>query len=212
MLGNDQWGDCVFAGTAHQTMVWNRLGSKITVPFNDNVVLGDYSAVTGFDPNAGPSGNNSTDQGTDVHDGLNYIRNTGVQDSTGTRHKIAAYVALDPKNWDQLMLATYIFSAVGIGFEFPNSAMTQFNRNEIWDVVPGAVIEGGHYVPVVGTMARTKVATVVTWGRRQQLTRAFYELYNDEAYGILSPEQLRSSGTDLHNFDLVTLQADLAAL
>src|SRR5213078_258313 len=65
-LGNDQYGDCVFAGAAHETMLWNA-EAKHGVTFTDQSVLSDYSAVTGFDPH-----NPDSDQGTVVRDALNY--------------------------------------------------------------------------------------------------------------------------------------------
>src|SRR4051794_34526841 len=46
-LGNDRFGDCVLAGAAHETMLWNAAGGK-TVAFDDGHVLRDYSAITGF--------------------------------------------------------------------------------------------------------------------------------------------------------------------
>jgi hypothetical protein len=44
------------------------------------------------------------------------------------------------------------------------------------------------------------------------MTRAFYEYYVDEAYAMLSEEQLRADGTGIHGLDLTALKADLAAL
>jgi hypothetical protein len=205
MLGNDQYGDCVFAGSAHETMLWNAEANH-NVSFNDTSVLSDYSAVTGFNP-----ANPNSDQGTEVRQALDYRRSTGVVDATGTRHKIGGYVALEPGNWDQLLQATYIFSAVGIGIEFPGSAMDQFNQGKPWSVVPGASIEGGHYIPVVGHPSASMVS-VVTWAEKIAMTRAFYEKYCDEAYAILSEEMLSSKGKSREHFDLAQLQADLAAL
>ncbi len=208
MLGNDNWGDCVFAGGAHETMLYARLGAgRRNVTFSPACVLADYGAVTGFDP-ADPN----SDNGTEVRQALSYRRKTGLADAAGSRHRIGAYVSIPPKDWEKLMQAVYVFGAVGIGFEFPASAMDQFNADQHWDVVPGSPIEGGHYVPVVGSMTSTKRATCLTWGRRQEFTRAFYERYNDEAWAILSPEILSISGLGLHGFNVAQLTADLAAL
>jgi len=206
MLGNDQYGDCVWAGAAHEHMLFNKVIQHQDVAFDDQSVLGDYSAVTGFDPN-----NPSTDQGTNVHDALDYRRKTGIADASGTRHQIGAYVALDPKNWDHLEQAAYIFGAVGIGFEFPRSAMDQFNNGEPWDVVPGSPIEGGHYVPVVGTVDSPNQATAITWGKRQPFTRAFYEQYNDESWVYITPEELHD-GAGFHGFDMTKLNQFLSQL
>src|SRR5882757_1904530 len=72
MLGNDKYGDCVWAGAAHETMLWNKEASK-TVTFTDNEVLSDYSAVTGFNPS-----DPNSDQGTDMQVAASYRRKTGI--------------------------------------------------------------------------------------------------------------------------------------
>lgn len=207
MLGNDLYGDCVWAGAAHETMLWTKLGSHATAHFNDRSVLEEYSSATGFDPD-----DPSTDRGSDMREAMNYRRKIGITDAHLINHKIGAYVALTPGDWLELMQAIYIFGAVAVGIEFPDSAMDQFNAGKVWDVAQGAKIEGGHYIPAVGTKARTKRVTIVTWGKRQEMTRRFYEKYNDETYAMLSEEVLNSSGKGLHGFDVVTLRADLAAL
>ena len=79
-----------------------------------------------------------------------YRRKTGVIDTKGKRHKIVAYLALTKGNLDQHVSAAYLFGAVGVGIQFPASAMDQFNAGKPWDVVSGAKIEGGHYIPLVG--------------------------------------------------------------
>src|SRR5262249_7261133 len=145
MLGNDHYGDCVFAGAAHETMLWNKRAGH-TVDMSTEQTLLDYSDVTGFDP-ADPN----SDQGTYVLDALKYRQKTGIRDEAGGRHKIAAYASLMPGDFGAAVQAAYIFGAIGIGFEFPDSAWEQWDHGEYWDVVDGASIEGGHYVPVVGS-------------------------------------------------------------
>ena len=98
-----------------------------------------------------------------------------------------------------------------MGFEFPDSAFDQFDAGAIWDVVSGASIDGGHYVPVVGSADSPNKVTALTWGKRQELTKAFYEAYCDEAWAMLSAEQIRASG-GIHGLDIAALNADLAAL
>jgi hypothetical protein len=95
MLGNDHYGDCVWAGAAHETMLWNKEADR-TITFSNESVLKDYSAVTGFnktDPNS--------DQGIDVEVAASYRRKTGVLDAQGKRHKVIAYLALTTGNPDQ---------------------------------------------------------------------------------------------------------------
>ena len=77
MLGNDEWGDCAWAGPAHETMLLSTEGGHAAA-FTTAGVLSDYSAGTGFDPNAGPPGKNPTDNGSEVRKVLSYRRKTGI--------------------------------------------------------------------------------------------------------------------------------------
>jgi hypothetical protein len=214
MLGNDQYGDCVFAGGDHETMLWTAIGgSKVT--FTDSAALSDYSAVTGFNPN-----DPNSDQGTDMEEAAKYRRKTGLVDGRGRRHTIDAYLELPgvsargANNPATLLPAiassAYVFGAIGIGIEFPESAMQQFNAGQPWSIVKGSPIQGGHYVPLVGRRANGNYV-VITWGELQEVTPAFLTEYVDEAIAYVSIEQLKN-GKNLEGFDLSTLQADLAAL
>lgn len=203
MLGNDQFGDCVWAGAAHETMLWNREAAK-RVSFTDQAVLSDYSAVTGFNPD-----DPSTDQGTDMQVAASYRRKTGVLDAKGSRHQVAAYLAVTPGDTHELRQGIYQFGAVGVGIRFPRSAMAQFNAGKPWRVVCRSAIEGGHYVPCVGYDRR--YIYVVTWGQLQRMTWGFFKKYCDEAVVYLSNEML-TGGQSLEGFSAAQLAADLAKL
>lgn len=210
MLGNDQYGDCVFAGSAHEVELINNLASggktgREVVKFADENVLADYGAVTGFDPATGEG-----DEGTNVHDALDYRIKTGIVDEDGKRHKISAYVALEPGNMKHLIEAIFIFEAVGIGFEVPSSAMDQAQNGEVWQVVPGRhEIVGGHYVPLVGKPALGNLACV-TWAKRQIMTEQFYKKYCDEAYAYITEEELNAkTGKNWGGFNWDDLKSDL---
>jgi hypothetical protein len=143
MLGNDQFGDCVFAGAAHETMLWNK-EADVVVPFSDKSVLSDYSAVTGFDPT-----DPSTDQGTDMQAAASYRKKKGIRDAHGKRHKIDGYLAI--KSPFELKQVVWLFGAAGLGVKFPTSAMKQFKAGKPFTVVKSG-IEGGHYMPVIGDL------------------------------------------------------------
>lgn len=202
MLGNDIYGDCVWAGAAHETMLWNAERKK-RVFFNEYGVLSDYGKVTGF-----TSSDPSTDRGTNVLDALKYRRKVGVRDSRGRRHKIGGFVALRPGNLDHLNAALYLFGAVGIGILFPHSAMDQFNAGQPWSVVHSKT-DGGHYIPLVRRWPGNYAC--VTWSKLQTMTQEFYVKYCDEAYAIFSPEML-VKGKSLEGFNVAQLRADLAAV
>jgi hypothetical protein len=218
MLGNDNWGDCVFAGACHETEVLTGRGATYNkpAPFTDDQALAAYSAVTGFDPSKGAPGRNPTDQGTVVADAMSYRRHTGIADANGDVHKILAYLSLTPGDIQQVWQALYLFEAVGIGIEFPQSAMDQFNNGEPWQVVQGSQIEGGHYIPVLSRQgddhAGRGLMRVVTWGRLQSVTDRFYRQYCDEAWCYVTEDAIKRNGTSNRGFDLATLQKDLAAL
>jgi hypothetical protein len=199
-LGNDDYGDCVWAGAAHETMLLNK-EAGVVVSFTDAAVLSDYTAVTGFNPN-----DPNSDDGTDVQTAAAYRQKTGVIDAAGNRHKIAAYLALDPGNLDHLYYASYLFGAVGIGIQFPESAMDQFSAGQPWDVVKGASIDGGHYIPLVAR--RDDGLHVITWGKNQTMTENFLRTYCDEAVAYISQEALVNQKSP-EGFDYVQLSQDL---
>jgi len=204
MLANDRYGCCVWAGAAHETMLLAK-EADTTVSFTDANVLSDYAAVTGFNPN-----DPATDQGTDVQDAAAYRRKTGVIDAAGKRHTVAAYLALDPGNIDHLLLAAYLFGAVGIGLALPASALDQAKSGRIWDVVAGSPNEGGHYVPLVGRLASGTLVSV-SWGRTQLMTASFFQTFCDEAVAYVSTEDLINQKSP-EGFSYADLVGDLAAL
>lgn len=204
MLGNDQFGCCVFAGAAHESMLWTR--SSKTCPdanFTRENVLSDYSAVTGFDPNKP-----DTDQGTDMKEAASYRRKTGIVGSGGERHKIAAYIAVDPSNLTQTYQALYLFGSLGIGIQCPSNIIEQFDKKKPWSVTKGTTIEGGHYIPLV---AKRNTLLCVTWGRLQGMTTGFFGKYNDESLAYLS-EEMMDNRKSPEGFDYDALLRDLNSL
>jgi hypothetical protein len=208
MLGNDTVGDCVWAGFAHEDILTSTVAGHSTA-FTDEGVLSDYSAATGYIP-----GDESTDKGTNVRDGLGYRRSTGIVDAAGQRHKIGAYLALDVTkiaagDFSEVAEAVYLLGAVGLGIQVPQSAETEFSEHKMWSYVPDSPNAGGHYVPVI---AHRKHVECVTWGRVQTVGTRFLEHYVDEAWAIVSPDFLNSAGESPQGFDLAQLTADLAQL
>ncbi len=204
MFANDERSCCVFAGGAHETMVWRHEGGA-QVQFNDDDVLADYAAVTGFDP-AKPE----TDQGTDMVQAASYRRKTGLVDAAGVRHKIESYVALKTGDVDDLALATYLTGATGVGLRFPDSAWDQFDAQQRWTVINGAKASGGHYVPCIGRNSAGDFM-VITWGRIQAMSPEFYSKYSDEALAYVSLETMRGNVTP-EGFDAASLTKAIAGL
>lgn len=179
-------GDCAWAGPAHETMQMFHEAGQTVPSFSGKTIIDQYSAYSGYDPKTG-----ANDNGSNVRDVLNWRRTKGLLDDSGTAHKIGAFVSIEPGNWMALREASYFFESVGIGIQFPNSAMDQFDASQMWSVVAGATVEGGHYVPVVGH-PYGGVWTVITWGRRQLATWSFLAKYCDEVWAYLSTERYNS--------------------
>lgn len=206
MLANDTIGDCEIARSMHATMLWNAASGRPVPSFTDQTAVEMYSAVTGYNPDDPDS-----DQGTNMRDSLRYAQKTGVPDANGGRHKIGAYLSIDPKDTHALLQALYLCDGVAMGFEFPSSAMDQFNAGKPWTVVHGSPIEGGHAVEVVARPSAEGL-DVITWGAVQRMGFGFYSTYNDEAWAVISTEALNGQGKTAEGFNLAQLQADLAAL
>ncbi len=200
-LGNLTYGDCAIAGPCHQIMLWTaETGNQ--APFTDQAALANYSAITGFNPNDPDS-----DQGTNIDDMARYWRRHGLVDANNKPHPIVAYLDLNPGDLRELWLATWLFQSVGMGFALPDSALQQAQDGEIWDVVPGANIVGGHYVPNVGRPA-AGLGLGVTWGKTQPFTARFYQTYNNQGIVALSRDMF-IKGKDVDGFDYQTLADDL---
>jgi hypothetical protein len=187
MLSNDQWGDCVEAGGAHEEMIWSAEGGLPTVQFTSAGVLSDYSAITGFDPNKPAS-----DQGTDMQVAAAYRQNVGLVDAFGNRHKIDAYSALNVGDLNQIATAAWLFGAVGIGVNCPSSMQNQFTNGQPWSIMPGDTIVGGHYFPIVGRNSAGNFVAI-TWGRLQAVTPIWLATYMDEGLVYLSIEILNKT-------------------
>jgi hypothetical protein len=203
MQGNDTVGDCVEAYVAHaiEQISLYANGSVSAVATADTIRL--YSAITGYRPS-----DPSTDQGTNMQDAFTYWRKKGVFGG----HKIAAFAAVSLANWSEIENAVAMFGAAGIGFNFPASAMDQFNAGQPWTVVRGSEVDGGHCVMLIGYDADWLY--VVTWGKVQRMDRKFWATYVDEAWVPITREVINSKGLDAFGgvLDLASLGAAFATL
>lgn len=205
MLANDEVSNCVFAGGAHEHMVWTHVHGGQPARFNNAGVIADYSAVTGYDPKRP-----ETDQGTDMVQAAKYRQRTGLIDADGVRHKIEAYVELDIGNVDQVVLAAYLTGAVGIGVQLPESCEKQFDHQEPFTIVKGSRNEGGHYVPLVGRNSHGN-PLIVTWGRIQAVTPAWLAEQMDEGVAYIALEYL-ANNLSPEGFDSEYLRKSIARL
>lgn len=197
MYGNNTLGDCVAAAAGHMVEQWNYEAERQFMPTQAEIIA--FYENSGYVP-----GQPDTDQGWDLLSALKVWRSQGV-----AGHKIAAFLALQPGNLEQLRQAVYLFGNVYVGLALPITAQTQ----NLWSVVPGTSADaapgswGGHCVPVPGY---AELVACVTWGALLNMTPAFYQTYSDEAYAVLSPDWIEQNAKAPNGFDLAQLQTDLA--
>lgn len=218
MLANDKYGCCAWSGAEHMTMMSAKLGGG-SAPFNDAATVTNY-AKTGFqllqpngqpwpiDPSTGLP-DNPTDQGTDLGALAKIWLQDGIIDALGRSHKAAVIVDLNPGDLREIWLAQYLFGSVGLGYALPDTAQDQTQRGLPWDVVPGATIEGGHFVPSFSRYRGQNIG--VTWGQAQVITPRFIQTYNNQGLVVFSRESLRK-GRSLEGFDDATLLDDAAEM
>jgi hypothetical protein len=194
MLGNDEWGDCTCAGDGHIVCQQTALGDNSEIRPTDSQAVTVYEQ-SGFDPNAGPPGENPTDNGWTVQAALDYLRTKGWP---GSDWKIAAYGSVDVSNHNAVRQAAYEFGCLSIGFDVPESAMEQFNAGQPWTPVAGSPIEGGHCVIVVG-YDRDWVY-IITWGTVWKMSWSFWDTYVSEAHAVIAKDWQSKSGLSLTAF------------
>ena len=206
-------GDCTIAGAAHEIMESQKNSGRAVSTFSAKTCLTAYEILTqqangqAYDPVTGTG-----DTGLNVRDVLNYRQKTGLKDDSGNVHKVGVYVSLEPGNLHQLWEALWLFETVGLGINFPGSAMDQFNAGHAWSVVPGAQVEGGHYIPLVGHPS-VDTWTVVTWGKRQTATPGFLTKYVEEAWAYITAERYSQvTGKTLEGWRDADLEAFITAV
>jgi len=197
MMLNDSLGDCTIAACGHAEQVFTQ--GKVTV--SDSIIQSYYSRWCGYVP-----GNPSTDQGGVELDVLNdWVRDTF------NGHVLDGFVQPTPNDLSHVMHSIAEFGGVYIGLQLPNSAMTQTQNGQMWDVVADdGGIAGGHAVfcPAYHTLDpfanRRTTINCITWGGIQKMTVDFWDKYCDESHTLLA------SAWQPAGVNLAGLRADLA--
>ena len=197
MLGNDQWGDCVIAGKAHSVGVWTANDSDS----GGEVIAGTDECVSEYHRICGRG-----DNGCVIREVLDAMQLGGLTVG-GRKHHIAGYVAIDPKNQEEVKAAVDLFGAVTLGINFPGA----WANSSTWDVTNSAVV-GGHDVPIVRYDPRG--VYVSSWGRVYLMTwRALAQAGRvDEAYALLSPDWTNDDRLSPAGVDVDALRQALADL
>jgi hypothetical protein len=203
-------GDCGWAFWSHAFMQEERQAKRPLSRFTSASTLSNYAQYLGLQNYL--QIDQSNDQGTDLHEGLTRVQNEGFLDDSNGVHKIVTFASIELGNFWELWEALYLGNSLMLGINFPTSAMDQTNANKIWSVVPGAQIEGGHCIQLVGHPGEG-LWTCVTWGQRQLMTQQFLQTYMDEAYIFVTEEQYNSvTGETVQGYTEADLEKYLALL
>lgn len=101
MLGNDQEGDCFFAGSVHTELLCSSVVGK-PVELDEAATLRAYHDCTG-----------PGDNGTDPIAGMQYWQSHGLSS------KIAGFTKVSLSNMDSIRHAIHIFGTCGLGVNLP---------------------------------------------------------------------------------------------
>jgi hypothetical protein len=118
-----------------------------------------------------------------VLDSLKLWRSKGWK-AAKKNDKIKAFAEINRKNHDEVKATVYADIGTGLGLSLPDSALPEFHAGKPWVTTSGPKNEeNGHYVYIPGYTTTGPVC--VTWGRKQQMSWAFFDKYCDEAYAII---------------------------
>ncbi len=204
---NNSLGCCTCAAVYHSLQIWTANANPPMDTEPDSNVLALYEQTCGYKPN-----DPSTDNGGVEQEVLSYILKTGAPVGDGSkRHKIAAFVEIDPKNIDDVRAAIYSCGLVYIGFNVPGFLMAS-GPPQTWDVSDSGdqSIVGGHAVIVAGYDEHGLI--LVSWGQVFRMSFAFWAKYVDEAYALADSDWIKATGHAPCGLTLTDLEAQMQAL
>jgi hypothetical protein len=210
MMLNDTLGDCTCAAVYHAIQVWSfnaKNGDMDTEPDADVRQL--YIQACGYNPRVPGEGPGGNEQHV-----LTYLLKKGapVGAKGTTRHKIAAFVEVDPRNTDDVKRTIAECGVAYIGFNVPQYIVpTGGQPPQVWDVQNGNTkIVGGHAVVLAGY--DDKGARLVSWGQYYTMTWSFFAKYVDEVYAIADPTWVEATGKTPGGLTMAELEQQMQSL
>ena len=206
MLLNDSLGDCTCAGDGHIVEILSFYGQGTETVVTDAEALAAYEAVGGYNPSAGPPGDNPTDRGATVQAALSYLHDPGMAGVT-----VDAVAEVSVSDLGEMKTACAELGPLSAGVNLPAIAQQQFTDGQPWDVVADdGGIEGGHCIVLCGY--DQDFLYFVTWGKVQKATYAWWAKYGEEIWAVVSRDWVSAKGQDPEGVDLAGLGADWAAV
>jgi hypothetical protein len=208
MWKNDVCGDCTVAAM-YNMFSGSAADTKKVFTATDEMVISDYSAISGYNPNTGEN-----DNGANPEDVLKYFSKKPEEDPS----RIIAWGKVDNSNVAEIQKALFLFGGIYTGWALPLTAQDEVG--DIWDEsplgttgrVPGSW--GGHMTITrhIESDWNNGIYTI-TWGKSQQVTRRFWDKYCFVTYFFITKNWISNiSNKTLSGFDLDTLLKDINEL
>lgn len=209
MLGNDTYGDCGFAGKVHLDMAnaWTakeqpvgNVADTAVWPTADEVVR----AYLTYD--------NGQDVGVDLGQVLLYW----LHNPLANLKPIGGFAQVSVSE-PGFSAALHAFGALYTGIAVSQECMDEFQEGLPWTSTATDWI-GGHCVPVLALPDTSKAPHVpgfgraITWGADQLFSWHWWQTARQEAYVVLTPEQMATPGGVFNGIDVAQLKADITLL
>jgi hypothetical protein len=180
MFGNDRWGDCVIVSRANQTLRFECCEQQQVIPITESDILRQYwnEQCPWFGRFFRP------DKGLVMLNSINLWRKIGWK-INGKQYNTLAFASINKSLKKEIKQGIYLLNGLQVGIQVPQSALNQFNNNQPWELINPVDynIRGGHAIYIVGYNQIGPVC--VTWGKKQQMTWAWWDVYVDEVYALV---------------------------
>jgi len=175
MFGNDEYGDCVKAAMAHQSLRFEKFEQGVLLPITSDEVIDDYLRETG-----------GFDIGLYLHLAMKDWRKTGLTFG-GKNYKIHAFADVNPLDLAQVRYSILLLRGLIFGMSVYSADIDQFHNGEMWHLTDNSgSLEGGHGVYAYKySTGSTDTFECMTWGVRQPMTVDFWNARVNQAYAIV---------------------------
>jgi hypothetical protein len=199
MAGNDTYGDCGLAGDYHKGMADAQTAGETLPPIPDSGTPTEQAIVAEY-----LAYDDGQDEGVDLGQWLLYR----------TTHTLAGLPMIggfaQVNDWGaEYQSAFHAFGGLYTGILVNSEMMDEFNAGKPWSSTATDWI-GGHCVPHLARDAA--IGKCVTWGATQEFTWPNWRAVREEAYVILTAEQMDAPGGVFHGVNVAALKADIQAL
>ena len=205
MFLNDQRPDCTIAQVGHCDLTHEWRSRKDYSPVTDEAILRMFKE-TGREQGLGDN------EGRYNELVLQYWARTGLQQPDGTMQKILGYAVVDYTDLDESRAAGRIFGGTCNSVGLPERALHQLNNGQRWSLQagPGSLAIGSWgYHAMFGPAWNSYGQLYMTWGDRQQATKAWFKQFTVEQFVVVTEDWLNAEGLTIHGMNLDALLSDL---